>query len=116
MPFLVIGIQHHVLARIMLAIFDPNLPRIGSSRSSAVRAMEVCILQALVDIYLCVQIQVESSLKSVCGIALSNRWTPPGMFTAAMAIAICESASQLRPKTMYSPLQVVIVSTTEWIK
>jgi hypothetical protein len=38
---LVIGVQHHLLARIILAIFDPKLPRIGGSRSTAVRAMEV---------------------------------------------------------------------------
>lgn len=39
---LVIGIQHHLLAQIILAIFDPKLPRIGGSRSMAVKAMEVC--------------------------------------------------------------------------
>lgn len=39
--WLVIGIQHHLLAQIILAIFDPKLPRIGGSRSIAVKAMEV---------------------------------------------------------------------------
>lgn len=37
----VIGIQHYLLAKILLAIFDPRLPRIGGSRSKAVRSMEV---------------------------------------------------------------------------
>lgn len=70
----IIGIQHHLLAQILLAIFDPELPRIGGSRTSAARAMEA---------------QVESSLRELCGIGLCNRWTPPGIFTASMGIAIC---------------------------
>jgi hypothetical protein len=37
----VIGIQHFLLAKILLAIFDPKLPRIGGNRTGAVRLMEV---------------------------------------------------------------------------
>jgi hypothetical protein len=48
--WLVIGIQHHLLAQIILAIFDPNLPRIGGSRSAAVRTMEVRCLSPFVKI------------------------------------------------------------------
>jgi hypothetical protein len=40
---LVIGVQHFLLAKILLAIFDPKLPRIGGNRTVAVRSMEVHI-------------------------------------------------------------------------
>ena len=39
----VIGVQHFLLAKILLAIFDPKLPRIGGNRPAAVRSMEVCL-------------------------------------------------------------------------
>jgi hypothetical protein len=35
------------------------------------------------------QEQIKSNLRELCGIGLYNRWTPPGMFTASMGIAIC---------------------------
>ncbi|KIN05899.1 hypothetical protein OIDMADRAFT_113285 [Oidiodendron maius Zn] len=73
-PCHIIGIQHHLLAQIILAIFDPKLPRVGGSRSFAVKAMES---------------EVMSSLRELCGIGLYNRWTPPGIFTASMGIALC---------------------------
>ncbi len=39
--FTVIGVQHHKLGEILISIFDPKIPRVGGSRSIAVRAMEV---------------------------------------------------------------------------
>lgn len=37
----VIGVQHHLLAELFLACFDPKLPRIGGSRREADRRVEV---------------------------------------------------------------------------
>lgn len=71
----VIGVQHHKLAQILLSIFDPRIPKVGGNRSIAVRAMEA---------------EIKPNLLELCGIGLYNRWTPPGMFTASMGIAICE--------------------------
>ncbi|KAH8817319.1 hypothetical protein F5884DRAFT_853740 [Xylogone sp. PMI_703] len=70
----VIGIQHHIFAELLLALFDPTIPKLGLRRKSALQSMED---------------QVRSSLRNMCGIALWNRWMPPGMFTASMGIAIC---------------------------
>jgi hypothetical protein len=70
----IIGVQHHKLGQILLSIFDPRIPRVGGARSVAVRSMEE---------------QIKSNLRELCGIGLYNRWTPPGMFTASMGIAIC---------------------------
>jgi hypothetical protein len=39
----VIGVQHHKLAEILLAIFDPKIPKVGASRSIAVKSMEVSL-------------------------------------------------------------------------
>lgn len=77
----IIGVQHHKLGEILLSIFDPKIPRVGGSRSIAVRAMEKHIKQ---------------NLRELCGIGLYNRWTPPGIFTASMGIAICGDRFDLR--------------------
>lgn len=70
----IIGVQHHKLAQILLSIFDPRIPKVGGTRSIAVRSMEA---------------EIKPNLLELCGIGLHNRWTPPGMFTASMGIAIC---------------------------
>ena len=44
---LVIGVQHHKLAEILLSIFDPRIPKVGAGRSLAVRSMEVDIFSTL---------------------------------------------------------------------
>jgi len=36
----VIGIQHFKLAQMLLAIFDPTIPRLGGNRRVAVHSME----------------------------------------------------------------------------
>jgi hypothetical protein len=46
---LVIGVQHHKLGQILLAIFDPKIPRVGGSRSTAIKSMEVCLTESLFD-------------------------------------------------------------------
>jgi hypothetical protein len=66
---------------------------VGGARSVAVRSMEVRSLPR----HLCIrpfdidrkQERIKSNLRELCGIGLYNRWTPPGMFTASMGIAIC---------------------------
>jgi hypothetical protein len=79
----------------LLAIFDPRIPRVGGTRSIAVKSMEVSLIHPLY--FLClsaiahyVQEQIKPNLRELCGIGLYNRWTPPGIFTASMGIAICK--------------------------
>jgi hypothetical protein len=43
------------------------------------------------------QTQVTEFLRRLCGIGVCNQWTPPGMFTACMGIAVGESPPCLRP-------------------
>lgn len=70
----VAGIQHVEIARILLAVYNPNIPKLGPGH---VRALA----------------QLSETLKTIvrrlCGIALSNRKTPPGLVTAFMGIAMC---------------------------
>jgi hypothetical protein len=40
-PLVVIGLQHHLLADLFLATFDPHMPRIGVHRKFAEEAMTV---------------------------------------------------------------------------
>jgi len=90
---LVIGVQHHKLGHILLAIFDPKIPRVGGSRSTVIKAMEVSTLHSALP-WSCfsslLKEQIKSDLRELCGIGLYNRWTPPGIFTASMGIAICK--------------------------
>jgi len=37
-----------------------------------------------------VQERIQAVVRKVCGIGLSNEYTPPCMFTACMSIAACE--------------------------
>jgi hypothetical protein len=59
------------------------------------------------------QSEVDLSLRELCGIGLCNRWTPPGIFTASMGIAICELCKFLGYLLIYAnlgQLQVEIAS------
>lgn len=68
----VIGVQHHHLAELFLARFNPEIPRIGVQRKAAEGLMTE---------------RIQDLVRRVCGIGLGNQWTPPSMFTACMAIA-----------------------------
>jgi len=72
-----------LLAQILLLVHDPHL---ASSRLSTAamdqkrRNMEE---------------EARTLLKRMCGVALNNQWTRPGLFTACMGIGVCESFSSL---------------------
>ncbi|KAK3360406.1 hypothetical protein B0T25DRAFT_565304 [Lasiosphaeria hispida] len=59
-----IGAQHHILAALFLARYDPNM-----------------------GAYTDMKERIQSLVRRICGIGLGNQWTPPSMFTACMAIA-----------------------------
>ncbi|KAI8964300.1 hypothetical protein F5Y11DRAFT_101981 [Daldinia sp. FL1419] len=69
----VIGIQHHILAQLFLTQFDPSIPKVGTNRRAAVKQM---------------MHRIENLVRELCGIGVCNQWTPPGMFTACMGIAM----------------------------
>ncbi|KAI0891616.1 hypothetical protein F4806DRAFT_500796 [Annulohypoxylon nitens] len=69
----VIGIQHHILAQLFLTQFDPSIPKVGTNRRAAVKKMTH---------------RIENLVRELCGIGVCNKWTPPGMFTACMGIAM----------------------------
>ena len=70
----VTGLQHHILAELFLVSFDPKIPRIGRQRLEAAEQVNNRICELV---------------REICGIGLSNQWTPPAMFAACMAITAC---------------------------
>jgi hypothetical protein len=70
----VAGLQHLDLARILLAVYNPRLPRLGPGQRTAMRSVDG---------------QVRSIVLRLCGIALSNLHSPPGLVTASVAIGMC---------------------------
>lgn len=42
---IVIGIQHHILARLFLVQFDPGIPKVGTNRRTALKRMTVGTLR-----------------------------------------------------------------------
>jgi hypothetical protein len=70
----VTGIQHVELARILLAVSNPYLPKLGLGHVSAMNKLSS---------------ELKSIVLRLCGIALSNRRVPPGLVTAYMGIAMC---------------------------
>lgn len=70
----VAGLQHLELARILLAVYNPRLPRLGPGQRTAMRSVDR---------------QVRSSVLRLCGIAMSNLHSPPGLVTASVAVGMC---------------------------
>lgn len=70
----VAGLQHLELARILLTVYNPKLPRLGPGQRTAMRSVDR---------------EVRSIVLRLCGIALSNQHSPPGLVTASVAIGMC---------------------------
>ncbi|KFA66192.1 hypothetical protein S40285_08792 [Stachybotrys chlorohalonatus IBT 40285] len=68
----VIATQHHILAELYLALFNPSHPRTGLGRPAA---------EATLSLRAC------ALVRNLCGIGVCNQWCPPAMFTACMGIA-----------------------------
>ncbi|KAI0505999.1 hypothetical protein F5B22DRAFT_625799 [Xylaria bambusicola] len=69
----ILGIQHHILAQLFLIQFDPSIPRVGTKRRGAMRNTTR---------------RIETLMRELCGLGISNQWTPPAMFTACIGIAM----------------------------
>ena len=72
----VTAIRHDILSLILLAVYNPRLPRLGPGQKAALVGVDD---------------EVKTNIRSLCGMALSNRKTPPHMITACMGISMCES-------------------------
>lgn len=70
----VAGLQHLELARILLTVYNPKLPRLGPRQREAMRTVDR---------------EVRNVVLRLCGIALSNQHSPPGLVTASIAIGMC---------------------------
>ncbi|KAJ5775890.1 uncharacterized protein N7511_000901 [Penicillium nucicola] len=70
----VAGLQHLELARILLAVYNPRLPRLGPGQRTAMRSVDE---------------EIRAIVLRLCGIALSNLHSPPGLVTASAAIGMC---------------------------
>ncbi|KAI2640203.1 hypothetical protein GGS21DRAFT_537906 [Xylaria nigripes] len=69
----ILGIQHHLLAQLFLVQFNPAIPRVGTTRREVTRQMTQ---------------RIEVLMRKLCGLGISNQWTPPAMFTACIGIAM----------------------------
>lgn len=70
----VAGLQFLELARILLTVYNPKIPRLGPGQRTAMRSVDR---------------EVRSIVLRLCGIALSNQHSPPGLVTASVAIGMC---------------------------
>ncbi|KAL3460888.1 hypothetical protein BJX64DRAFT_289826 [Aspergillus heterothallicus] len=68
------GVQHVELARIMLAVYNPNIPRLGLGHRAAMRALSE---------------ELRGCVLRLCGIAVHNRKNPPSLTTALLGIVVC---------------------------
>ncbi|KAJ5107134.1 hypothetical protein N7456_003809, partial [Penicillium angulare] len=66
------AIQHWHLAQILLAAFDPRVPRMGPNQKKAVAEIEG---------------EIKKNMFSLCGIGFSNK-TAPGPITACMGVSM----------------------------
>ncbi|KAL4966128.1 uncharacterized protein BDV14DRAFT_199260 [Aspergillus stella-maris] len=70
----VAGVQHIELARILLAVYNPNIPRLGFGHRESMRALSE---------------ELRASVLRLCGIAIHNRQNPPSLTTALLGIVVC---------------------------
>lgn len=84
--------QHFDLSNILLTIHNPRTPRLGSGQKLAIARIEVrcwtiCNKPAKL---ITSKRDVITTLRRLCGVAISNRLAPPAMNTACAAIALCK--------------------------
>ncbi|EXJ89605.1 hypothetical protein A1O3_02672 [Capronia epimyces CBS 606.96] len=70
----VAGVQHVELAKILLAVYDPSRARLGPGHVANMRALSR---------------ELRHIVLRLCGIAMSNRNSPPALLTAFLAIVVC---------------------------
>lgn len=70
----VAGVQHIELARILLAVYDPDIPKLGLGRKESMRALSE---------------ELRAAVLRLCGIAVYNRQNPPSLTTALLGIVVC---------------------------
>ncbi|KAJ5626064.1 hypothetical protein N7510_002373 [Penicillium lagena] len=70
----VAGLQFLELARILLAVYNPKLARLGPHQRTGMRSVDLKVREILIRL---------------CGIALSNQHSPPSLVTASVAIGMC---------------------------
>ncbi|OQE14682.1 hypothetical protein PENFLA_c036G00110 [Penicillium flavigenum] len=68
------GLQFLDLARILLTVYNPRLPHLGTGQRTAMRSVDR---------------KVRAIVLRICGIALSNQHSPPGLVIASIAIGMC---------------------------
>lgn len=66
--------QYYTISLLLLASFNPEVPRIGPERLVALRDSER---------------EIKEGVKSLCGIAMSNPGTVPALLTACQGISLC---------------------------
>ncbi|KAL4784476.1 hypothetical protein BJX76DRAFT_357076 [Aspergillus varians] len=70
----VAGVQHIELARILLAVYDPNIPKLGFGHRESMRVLSE---------------ELRAAVLRLCGIAVYNRQNPPSLTTALLGIVVC---------------------------
>ena len=70
----VIGVQHLELAKILLTAYDPTWPMLALGYAASTRTLSA---------------ELRMAVLRLCGIALSNRKTRPGLVMAYLGIAMC---------------------------
>lgn len=70
----VLALQHFEIASLMLAVYDPRLPRLGLDAISAHRNLAS---------------RIRKTTLKLCGVALSNKSCPPAMVDAAVTVSMC---------------------------
>lgn len=89
--------QHHILAELYLAVFDPSHPRTGPRR----RAADASLSE-----------RARNLVRNLCGIGVGNQWCPPAMFTACMGITVAGDRFESRAD-MEALLEVLRITERE---
>jgi hypothetical protein len=95
----VIGVQHHLLAKLFLLEHRIKSSNVGpSDEMSEVEVRWSPLCHRPWTYHSLYQESIRNTVREICGIGRGNQWTPPGMFTACMAISSCKLDAVPDPK------------------
>ncbi|KAL1846531.1 hypothetical protein Plec18170_009110, partial [Paecilomyces lecythidis] len=96
----ILASQSMGLLKILLTAYSPHVPRVGPARRK-------CLAQ--------IDAKLRATVLEICGVALSNRQSPPALITACVAInTCCEQFSDLREQQALLEINAITTRETNY--
>lgn len=85
---IVVSWQYVTLARLLLTAYDPETPRVGLDRHAVWLSNNVRSVRNAYNMWLTIQASIQSLIRLLCSIAVSNPTIAPATIVASMGIML----------------------------